>query len=212
MKRTTVGSTQDIPAVVKHFTTVDPVIAPYVAATDYSSRFGIATSDEFFARLCHDIIGQQLSIKVAEVISQRFRALVGSDASLTPEAVLAVAGDELRAQGLSWAKIKYVKDLADKVAQKEVDLNALPSLSDEAVVTELIKVKGIGRWTAEMFLIFTLGRIDVFSLGDLGLRRAIEKLYQLPEASAEQMVAITEVWAPYRSFGSLALWRSLDQK
>lgn len=211
MKRRTVGSHQDIAAVRAHFTSVDPIIAPVVTGTDYSDRFGVAAPADFFARLCHDIIGQQLSVKVADVISQRFRALVGEDAVLTPAIVLGVEGDALRAQGLSWAKIKYVKDLADKVASGEVNLTDLPSLPDEAVIEELVKVKGIGRWTAEMFLIFTLGRTDVFSLGDLGLRRAVERLYHIPAVSNDQMTAITQTWSPYRSFGSIALWRSLDE-
>ena len=117
---------------------------------------------------------------------------------------------EVREAGTSWAKVGFLKDLAEKTVSKEVPFSKLSDLDDEAVIEELIKVKGIGRWTAEMFLIFSLGRPDVFSHGDLGLRRAIEKLYKLADPSQEDIEAITIKWSPYRSWGSRALWKWYD--
>lgn len=178
------------------------------AVEPLSQRF---TADQFLYRLATDIIGQQLSVKVADVITKRFDALFKDE--ITPEKVLAIADQTYRDIGMSWAKIKYVKDLAQKVEKKQINLDMLTELADEQVVEELIKVKGIGRWTAEMFLIFTLGREDVFSFGDLGLKRAIEKNYHFEKDTPQkQWEHLIENWKPYRSYAALSLWRSLDNK
>ena len=133
--------------------------------------------------------------------------------SFTPKAVLSVPDQALRDVGLSWAKVKYIKDLADKVTRRLVKLDHLQTLADEAVVAELVKGKGIGPWTAEMFLIFTLGRENIFSHGDLGLRNALIKLYRLRrQPTAARVNKIVNRWHPYKSYGSLALWHSLDNR
>lgn len=165
---------------------------------------------EYFESLCREIIGQQLSGNVADVIFARFETLVGKK-KVAPEVVLALSKDALRGIGMSWSKVRYICDLADKVKNKEVILSRLPLLDDAGVIRELTKIKGIGPWTAEMFLMFTLGREDVFSLGDLGLKRGIQKLYGLPkEPTVKQMQKISSRWSPYRTIAARLLWRYKD--
>jgi DNA-3-methyladenine glycosylase II len=118
----------------------------------------------------------------------------------------------LRAVGLSTAKTKYVKSLAQAIEERSLDLEDLRTKSDEEVITELIKIKGIGRWTAEMFLIFTLHRTDVFSVGDLGLRTAVARLYTIDRDNLSEIQKISEQWSPYRSFAARYLWKSLDNE
>lgn len=194
---------------LSHFLAIDPVIHQLLSEMDQFNSSHL-TPDQYFAKLCRNIVGQQLSVKVADVIIKRFEEFVGE---IKPESILSHEDQQLRNLGLSWAKIKYVKDLATKTSTQELKLELLPKLENEAVILELTKVKGIGRWTAEMFLIFTLGREDVFSYGDLGLRRAIEKLYNFPKDTKQDLFEpIVEKWKPYRSYASLALWHSLDNK
>lgn len=209
-----------------HFQSVDPLIHQLLQHYPVEPLKAEVHTDLYFAKLCREIIGQQLSIKAADTIIKRFEALF-PEASLqsdpgeyrqiktintliTPQLILAKEDQQLRDVGLSWSKVKYVKDLAQKTRDQELHLHLLPNLPDEEVITELTKVKGIGRWTAEMFLIFTLGREDIFSFGDLGLRRAMERHYQLTEWKEDQVMSIVEKWAPYRSYASLVLWKSLD--
>ena len=155
---------------------------------------------------------QQLASGAARAIFGRFEKLFEQE-EVTPEIVLSFFDQEIRDTGASWAKVKYIKDLAKCVATKTIDLKKLHELSDKEVIQELIKVKGIGPWTAEMFLMFSLGREDVFSYGDLGLRHAMQKLYAFKkEPTIEQMEKITSTWSPYRTYGALLLWRSLDGK
>ena len=112
---------------------------------------------------------------------------------------------------MSWAKARYIKDLAEKTLDGDIKFKELSHADDETIIRELTKVKGIGRWTAEMFLIFTLGREDIFSFGDLGLRKRFEKLYGNRRARTQKsMEAITRQWSPYRSYASLALWHLRD--
>lgn len=213
---------------LSYFQSTDPVIHQLLQQHALEPLKAEVNSDLYFAKLCREIIGQQLSIKAADTIIKRFenlfpeaklthdpgeyRQLKTISTLITPQAILAKEDQALRDVGLSWSKVKYVKDLAQKTLDQELHLHSLPQLTDEEVVTELTKVKGIGRWTAEMFLLFTLGREDVFSFGDLGLRRAMERHYQLTEWKEDQVMAIVEKWKPYRSYASLVLWRSLDNK
>jgi len=129
-----------------------------------------------------------------------------------PKKLLKIKDQKLRDVGMSWGKVRYVKDLAIKHLGGEIDLSKLSSLSNEQVITELTKVKGIGPWTGEMFLMFTLRREDVFSFGDLGLKRGIEKLYNLKEPTVAQIEKIIMPWSPYKTYGSIALWHSLDNR
>src|SRR5579859_5544592 len=198
--------------IYKHFMKVDPIIAGVMSKYELRDLQPNLDSKTYFANLTREIIGQQLSGRVADVIHGRFLELF-SKQTPTAKAILKISDQELRDIGMSWAKVKYVKDLALKTQNKEVRWELLPSFSDEEVTTELTKIKGIGRWTAEMFLMFTLGREDVFSFGDLGLKKGLQKLYNLPEKFDSHIAEkIITPWSPYRSYGSLALWESLDNR
>jgi len=163
-----------------------------------------------YEALARAIVGQQLSTKAAASIWEKVIALFGGKTP-APKQLLAVEPQALRDAGLSWSKVAYVRDLADRVEDGELDLKRLPELSDEDVTTKLTEIKGVGRWTAEMFLIFHLGRPDVLSTGDLGIRRAVQLTYDLDELPApEEMERIAEPWRPHRTLACLYLWRSLD--
>lgn len=196
-----------------HFRKVDSVIYAMMHDLDFDvwikPRSKKRVQHGHFSALCREIVGQQLSGKVADVIFARFSGLFPNSV-IAPTAVLALSGQSLRNVGMSWAKVNYIKALAQEVANQEIDLTTLHRLDDESIIDTLTKVKGIGRWTAEMFLIFTLNREDVFSYGDLGLRRGIEKLYHL-KPSSKQITKIVTPWSPYKSYGAITLWHSLDR-
>ncbi len=195
--------------ILSHFQKNDPRIAALFETITIETIVS-KKPDAFFISLCSEIIGQQLSGKVADVIEHRFKAVFGKK-TITPESVIGLSDDALRATGMSWSKVGFIKDLANKVKTKEIDLSGLIDLSDHDVIAELTKIKGIGPWTAEMFLIFTLGRDDVFSYGDLGLRQGIQKLYGLrKEPTIRQMDKLTKAWSPYRSYAARLLWRYKD--
>lgn len=165
----------------------------------------------YFKALSAAIIGQQLSLKAAASINQRF--LDYFDHNPTPEKILETSEQILRETGISWSKIKYLKDLSMKLQSKEVTLKGISSKSDEEIVTELTKIKGIGIWTVHMFLIFTLGRKNVLPTGDLGLKRAIMlnyKLRELPDEGLVREIANKYNWHPYCSIASWYLWKSLE--
>lgn len=193
--------------VQKHYSQVDPVIANVLPSINWSDWFEDRPSSGNFYNLTRNIVYQQLAGKAASTIFARFEKLV---TDITPLRVLAIEDQELRDVGLSWAKVRYVKDLASKVNSGEVSLVDLNDLDNEAVINELIKVKGIGRWTAEMFLLFTLHRENIFSYGDLGLKNGLAKLYKIDITKTDEITSIVNRWAPYESYGSIALWHSLD--
>jgi DNA-3-methyladenine glycosylase II len=163
-----------------------------------------------YLALARAIVGQQLSTKAARSIWARVEAVFdGRDPA--PKDLLAVGPERLREAGLSRAKVAYLRDLAERVVDGRLDLRALPRLSDEDVVAALTEIKGIGRWTAEMFLMFHLARPDVISTGDLGLRRAVQIEYGLKDLPGPQdFERIAEPWRPHRTLACLYLWRSLD--
>ena len=167
-------------------------------------------SENYFLSLCREIITQQLAGGAARAIFGRFEKLFTTE-TVTAEKILLIPDQIIRDTGASWAKVKYIKSLAQCVVSKIIHLNKLNELSDAEVIEELVKVKGIGPWTAEMFLIFTLGRKDVFSSGDLGLKKGLLKLYKLDQINKETADKITKIWKPYRSFGSITLWHSLTR-
>ncbi len=168
----------------------------------------IPTTD-LFSDIVSSIVGQQLSTKAADTIWNRFKLLFGRK-KITPKHVLQLTDEEIRGVGVSYSKVKYIKGLAQMITDREVDLELLPTLSDKEVIDTLTKVKGIGPWTAEMILMFSLGREDVFSYGDLGLRSAIAKLYGIDRDDIASMQLIVEKWSPYRTYASRYLWKSLD--
>jgi len=170
---------------------------------------GWAYDKNLFLELVESIIGQQLSVKAADTITKRFKVAVGSNTP-TPEQILAVDDDTLRAAGNSYSKIKYIKGICTAVINKEVDFESLRDMEDEEVIAELVKLKGVGPWTAEMFLMFSLGREDVFSLGDLGLRNAVAKLYGVDRDDLKKIEEISQQWKPFRSLASRYLWKSLE--
>lgn len=194
-----------------HFHKNDPILhsfaqklEPIVLPTEFQSEL-------FFSSLCDSIVGQQLSVKAGNTIWQRVSALMNHE--IRPESVLAVEDQAFRDAGMSWSKIRYMKDLAQHVLDNKLDLLTLHTHENDEIIKLLTQVKGIGPWTVEMFLMFTLGRPDVFSLGDLGLKRGIQKLYQLTqEPTKAQLLEYAAKWAPYRTYASRILWKSLDNE
>ncbi len=162
-----------------------------------------------YEALARAIVGQQLSTKAAASIWSKLIALF-DDQTPEPEALLRRRPATLRKAGLSNAKVEFLRDLARRVEDGRLDLKRLSKLSDEDITAELLEVKGIGRWTAEMFLIFHLGRPDVAAVGDLGIRRAVQIAYGMDELPGpEDLDRIAEKWRPHRTLASLYLWRSL---
>ena len=160
--------------------------------------------------LARAIVGQQLSTRAARSIWEKLIGQFGGKLP-APEELLRKRKPTLRKAGLSNAKVDFLRDLALHVKDGRLDLKALGKLPDEDVIAELIEVKGIGRWTAEMFLIFHLGRPDVVSVGDLGIRRAVQLAYGMKELPGpEELEKLAEEWRPHRTLACLYLWRSLD--
>jgi DNA-3-methyladenine glycosylase II len=161
-----------------------------------------------FESLCRTVAFQQLAGKAAETIWGRTRALV--DGPFTPPAVLAVGEDVLRTAGLSRAKAKAMLDLADRVAMGEVKLHTMSRRPEDEVVAELSKVWGIGRWTAEMFLMFQLGRLDVWPTGDLGVRNGFARIFSVDVPGPVALEDLGEPFRPYRSVLAWYCWRAVD--
>jgi DNA-3-methyladenine glycosylase II len=169
-----------------------------------------ASRPDAYLALARAICGQQLSTKAAASIWAKVEAVFG-DKVPSPQEVIDADPQALRDAGLSWAKVSYFRDLAERVRDGELDLERLPELSDAEVISELTEIKGIGAWTAEMFLIFHLGRQDVLSTGDLGIRKATQLAHGLKEMpKPAELEEIGEAWRPQRTLACLYLWRSLD--
>jgi DNA-3-methyladenine glycosylase II len=198
---------------LKHFKKADPKL--YAAATALTglprSLGGKRRTDDLFAALVNSVISQQLSVRAADTIQGRVKEVCGSN--ITADAVAKATPARLRRAGLSAAKVKTIKSLAAAVRTKKLDLLSLKRIPEEEAVAKLTSVWGIGPWTAEMFLMFALGRTDVFSPGDLGLMRAMEDLYGLAKnGSRETLSEIAKSWSPYRTYASLILWKLRDPK
>ena len=199
-----------------HLRSADPVLArliddyggPLPEEPDFRGR----PADEYGA-LVRGITGQQLSVKAAAAIWARFIERYGGTTP-TPEQILADDPDELRvAAGFSHAKVRYLRSLAERIVTGELDVKRLPGLSDEEVIRELTAVTGIGEWTAHMFLMFTLQRPDVLPTGDLGVRNAAMRAYELDAPPGPQALKeLAEPWRPYRTRACLYLWRSLQNE
>lgn len=189
----------------KHLARRDKVLRKLIKAFPEAD---LVSRGDAFQTLARSIVGQQISVKAANAIWNRFATLAGQ---MTPANVAALADDSLRGCGFSGQKVAYVKDLARRFDSGEVKPRRWGRMQNEAIIEELIEVKGIGRWTVEMFLIFHLRRPDVLPVDDLGLRRAMERLYNAGEPlTKSEMRAIGEPWTPYRSVATWYLWRSLD--
>lgn len=199
-----------IEAAITHLRTADPVLSALLEQHPLAEP---QTEDQLFHALVSAIVSQQLSGKAAETILRRVEQLVAQGGQLTPELVLATDHEALRGAGLSNAKAHYMRGLAEAVLSGELELERLPELDDEAVIEQLTRVKGIGRWTAEMILLFSLRRPNVLSTGDLGIRNAVMRHYGLEAPpTPDQLRAIAEPWHPYCSTALLLLWRSLDNR
>lgn len=161
-----------------------------------------------FTALFQTIISQQISVQAADTIERRVRALFGGRAP-SARRLLAMDEDRLRAAGLSRQKTAYLKDLAARVCDRSLNLAALERMSDEEVLSTLTAIKGIGRWTAEIFMMFRLGRLDLLPVDDIGLLEGARVLYELPERpDADRLTELAEPWRPYRTVGSWYLWQA----
>ena len=188
----------------------DPVLGALIRKHGACGLASAQRSDHFSA-LVRAITGQQLSTKAAATIYGRLVALMPD--GVTHEALAAVSDDQLRAVGMSRQKGAYFRDLCDKVASGALPLHSLEAMSDDDVIAALTQVKGIGRWSAEMFLMFRLHRPDVLPVGDLGIVNAVKNVYRLrKKPTADRIHKIGEAWRPYRSVASWYLWRSLDNE
>ncbi len=194
---------------------VDPTMAVLIeriGEIDLATRLRRRSEErpaDAYGALLRAIVGQQLSTKAARTIYLRVLDLFDGKTP-APEQLLDVAVDDLRGSGLSGRKVEYIRDLASHVLSGELELDRLDQLSDEEAIEEIVAVRGLGQWTAEMFLLFHLERPDVLSGGDLGIRRAVQIEYGLDEMpSPTRVVEIGEPWRPHRSLASLYLWESL---
>lgn len=186
----------------------DAILAPVIKKHRQRSPLDTPVMDPFPA-LVRTITAQQISTKAAATIHGRLVALMPG--GVTPEALLALTDEQLRQAGLSRQKTTYLRDLASKVASGELPVHSLHELSDEQVIDAIVKVKGLGRWSAEMFLMFRLHRPDVLPVDDLGIVNAIMRLYRLrKKPKADRIKKIGEAWRPYRTVACWYLWRSLE--
>jgi DNA-3-methyladenine glycosylase II len=202
----------NVTVIVKYLSQTDPCLTEIIRSV---GDFSIKIRKDPFQSLVESIIYQQLAGSAARVIYSRFIKYYNNDNShpFLPEHILSTPNSVFRSSiGLSNKKIEYIKDLSTKVIERKLDVSTLHKLSDEDVIAQLIQVKGIGRWTAEMFLIFCLGRLDVLPVTDLGIRKAMQKTYSLSELpKPAEMLAIAQPWKPYRTVATWYLWKSLSK-
>ena len=193
---------------INHLKKCDPVLREIIGRV---GPFRMEYGEPQFCSVAEAIVYQQLNGKAAETIFKRFAALAGEP--LAPEGILKLSDEQLRGVGLSKQKSAYLKDLAQKTASGVLDFAKLPALPDEEVIEHLTQVKGIGVWTAHMFLIFSLRRLNVLPTGDYGVQMALKRHYRkrkLPKP--KDMEKIARAWEPYRSVACWYMWRSLDIK
>ena len=189
----------------------DPVLAAVIKKHKGRSLIDAPAVDPFSA-LVRTITAQQISTKAAATIHGRLVSLM-PDGIATPEALLTITDDQLRAAGLSRQKSAYLRDLGLKVSSGDLPIHALDRLTDEEVIDAIVKVKGLGRWSAEMFLMFRMRRPDVLPVDDLGIVTAIQRLYKLrKKPKADRIRKIGEAWRPYRTVACWYLWRSLEKR
>ncbi|MDY7015498.1 MAG: DNA-3-methyladenine glycosylase [Cyanobacteriota bacterium] len=188
----------------------DPILAATIEYVGNCTLDREQRTGDVFSTLCESILYQQISGKAAAAIHHRFLALYDEGSSLNAQNLLETSNEILRNAGISRPKIAYLKDLAQKSLDGLPTLNDLAAMEDETIIQEFTKVKGIGRWTVQMFLIFRLHRWDVLPADDLGIRAGIRRVYNLPELPSKKTVKqLGEQWKPYRTIASWYLWRSL---
>ncbi|HZZ76850.1 MAG TPA: DNA-3-methyladenine glycosylase 2 family protein [Puia sp.] len=181
---------------------------------DGKETFTLSKRRDVYLYLCFSILSQQLSTKVADVIRKRFLKLYPSKPS--PAQILATPHETLRSVGLSGAKANYIHNVAKFSLEFGMDQKKLAGMNDEEVIEYLTRIKGVGRWTVEMLLMFTLGREDIFAVDDLGIQQAMIALYKLDKSDKKKlrvdMLRISSKWSPYRSYACLHLWKHKDNK
>lgn len=198
-----------IAAAVDYLKTHDPILAKVIAAHPLPS---FIPHTQYYQELVESIVSQQLSVKAAAAIVKRFRELFGKEFP-TPTEILEHDIETYRSVGLSRQKAGYIRDLAEKVQNGTIHFNHLDTLTNQEIIDELTQIKGVGVWTVHMFLMFCMGRLDVFPVGDLGIRNGMKALYDLePKPSPEEMqeIATKYQWHPYESVASWYVWRSLN--
>lgn len=206
-----IASPTELQRAAKHLAKNDSVLKPIIARTGVAT---ITPHTDYYWELIDSIISQQLSVKAAASIEKRFQELFGTEFP-EPAAILEKSIEELRSVGLSGAKAVYIRDLAQRISDGSLKFDKFDSLSNDEIIAELTAVKGIGEWTAHMFLMFCMGRLDILATGDLGIRNGIRALYGFPDApSPEQVkeVATANHWHPYESVACWYVWHSLDNK
>lgn len=189
----------------------DPILGAVIARAPLPA---IHPHTNYYQELVESIISQQLSVKAAATILKRFKELFG-ETFPTPEEILEKDIETYRSVGLSRQKAAYIRDLAEKVIAGAVSFETLDALSNEEIINELTKIKGVGAWTVHMFLMFCMGRLDVLPVGDLGIRNGIQKLYSLSERPGDAEIidiALLNNWHPYETLASWYIWHSLDNK
>ena len=185
---------------INYLRSKDEKLAKLIDAAGHLDR---EVKDDLFTSLVDSIMGQQISTAAHITLKKRIREKFGT---LTPQKTVRLTDEELKSIGISWRKTGYIKKFAEKVVSGEFDIDSLYSMSDEDVIEALVSLNGVGQWTAEMILTFTLKRKDVISYGDLGIRRGIMKLYNLDELSKSKFHEITDKFAPYRTVAALYYW------
>lgn len=186
----------------------DPILKKLVK--QYPKPTFVDRTEFLFEDLIESVISQQLSVKASDTIYKRFKLLFHANSFPRPRDILEMPDESMRSAGISFQKISYIKSIADAFLSDLIDTQKIKNMTDEEVIATLTQIRGVGKWTAEMILIFTLNRPDVFSIGDLGLRNAIKKLYNITDQ--KEMLALSEKWSPNRSTASWYLWRSLENK
>jgi DNA-3-methyladenine glycosylase II len=199
----------EVARAIKRLTRVDPVLGKVIRRV---GDFALKTEKGGYEILVRSILSQQISIAAARTIRTRLQALLPSK-KIRAEDIQALTDEQLQSVGISQQKRTYLRDLTRCTLDGSICFRRLKSKPDDETIEELTQVKGIGRWTAQMYLMFSLGRLDVFAVGDLGIRNAMIALYGLDEKPAiTELENIARIWAPHRSIASWYLWRALDQK
>jgi DNA-3-methyladenine glycosylase II len=195
-----------VEAAIRHLTSADPILSAIITEV---GPYRLQSRKPTFETLARSIVYQQVSGKAAASIFARLKTAAGP--RFSAKGVLRLTPEELRACGLSAQKAAYIRDLAGRVAARQINFRRLFELNDEEIIESLTQVKGVGVWTVQMFLMFALERPNVFPLSDLGIRNAIQRAYNLPEPpKPADMLRISACWHPYCSVASWYLWRSLD--
>ncbi len=194
---------------LKHFRKVDPILYSVALTVEIPE---VTSSDNYFLELYDSIVSQQLSVKAANTIMGRLKKLYPNEI-ITPDHTIKLDPEKMRSAGNSYSKIAYLKDLSQKVIDGTLMFDKFAEMTADEIMKELLIVKGIGPWTAEMFLMFSMGNPDVFSYGDQGLKNAIKTIYKFESnPTLEQALEISQNWSPYRTYACRILWKSLDNE